>query len=57
MQMKVEKIKEEIEQLRNQINILENQVKDIQQQCEHQFIGDQYSKKCVVCNKVEVLYY
>ncbi len=55
--MKVEKIKEEIEQLRNQINILENQVKDIQQQCEHQFIGDQYSKKCVVCNKVEVLYY
>ncbi|WP_371018958.1 serine protease [Pseudalkalibacillus sp. JSM 102089] len=55
--MKVQKIEEEINQTKNHLSFLENSLKEIQENCEHQFKGDQNFERCLKCNKVEILYY
>ncbi|KON88078.1 serine protease [Sporosarcina globispora] len=55
--MKVEKIEEEINQLKTHLAFLEKSLKEIQQNCDHHFIGNQHHEKCIKCNKVNVLYY
>ncbi|TWI59226.1 serine protease [Halalkalibacter nanhaiisediminis] len=55
--MKVGQIEKEIDQLEWNLALLKNRLTMIQQNCNHQFKGDQISQKCVKCNKVNVLYY
>ncbi|MFS0645268.1 serine protease [Siminovitchia sp. 179-K 8D1 HS] len=55
--MNVQKIIEEIKQLERQIEVLQIQISEIQQSCDHHFIGNEYYETCSKCNKVNVLYY
>lgn len=55
--MKPDQIEEEMDQLEWQLALLKARLTDIQQNCDHQFIGDHYSQKCVKCHKIDVLYY
>ncbi|MGC8228241.1 serine protease [Pseudobacillus badius] len=55
--MDVHKIEEEINQLKIKLAVLQNRLQFIQQNCDHQFQGNQYYETCVKCRKVNVLYY
>ncbi|UOQ91870.1 serine protease [Halobacillus shinanisalinarum] len=55
--MMVQNIEEEINQTKNHLASLKNCLKEIQQNCDHQFKGNNNYEKCVKCNKTEALYY
>lgn len=55
--MDVYKIEEEIDQLKAKLIFLQEHVKVIQQNCKHDFKGDQYYETCAKCKKVNILYY
>ncbi|MBM7715786.1 hypothetical protein JOC94_002775 [Bacillus thermophilus] len=55
--MNVQKIIEEMKQLERKIEVLQVRINEIQQACDHHFIGDAYYETCSKCNKVNVLYY
>ncbi|WP_246945101.1 hypothetical protein [Bacillus pinisoli] len=52
-----ENIMKEISDLQERIVVLEQEIKSIQQECEHTFQGDTYSRRCKKCLFAEVLYY
>ncbi|MFK2826467.1 serine protease [Bacillus sp. B190/17] len=55
--MNAQKIEAEINQLKTDLSFLQKRLKMIQENCEHQFKGNQYYETCIKCKKVNVLYY
>lgn len=54
---KAQTIINEINYLKKQIDNFELELKNIQLNCKHEFAGDLYSRKCIKCSLIEVLYY
>lgn len=55
--VEVQKIRVEMNRIKNQLAYLEQCIKEIQQNCDHDFRGNQYYEKCIKCHKIDVLYY
>lgn len=55
--MEVNKIVEEIKQLQSRLTYLEKCLEEIQQACDHHYVGNQHYQTCTKCQKVNVLYY
>ncbi|MBM7587052.1 cytochrome c2 [Bacillus pakistanensis] len=50
-------LEEEINEMHEKIRSLEIRKEELQQKCIHQFQGNAYYEKCLLCHKIEVLYY
>ncbi|MBM7633126.1 serine protease [Geomicrobium sediminis] len=57
MDGRVKQIEHLIEEKKVEVEQLEATLEHIQQQCSHHFSGDELMRRCLMCNKVEVLYY
>ncbi|GAK01248.1 serine protease [Geomicrobium sp. JCM 19055] len=57
MDGRVKQIEHLIEEKKVEVEQLEATLEHIQQQCTHRFSEDDLMRRCLTCNKVEVLYY
>ncbi|GAE24551.1 hypothetical protein JCM9140_488 [Halalkalibacter wakoensis JCM 9140] len=55
--MHVPEIQRKIDELKQDLLFWENYLKDLQQNCQHTFEGETLYRKCLHCEKIEVLYY
>ncbi|MCP3739320.1 serine protease [Rossellomorea sp. BNER] len=50
-------LEKEIHEMHEKIRLLELRKEELQHKCNHQFQGNDYYEKCLLCHKIEVLYY